>query len=250
MIIPFLIILHGWWSETSMRWLINQRILEGEVTQVQGRNLESWMDDVGLMDLKYKGPDYTWSNCWEDIHLIRERHDRALANSEWITHFPNTQVLHLPRTFSDHYCPVLVTCLQTSTFSKQFPFRCKESWLLHSLFLDLFKRAWGVNSKDFEKSRDFFTIQIKNWLKYHYFATLNKKKRILARLNGIQIALCKKASTFLESLEKDLLLEYSNILKLERIEWLKRLAVIGISLGIEIPSIFTLSLKLRLAEQI
>lgn len=63
---------------------------------MQGRNLEHWMDNAGSMDLKYQGPDYTWSNCREGIHLIRERLDRALADSEWITQFSNTQVMHLP----------------------------------------------------------------------------------------------------------------------------------------------------------
>ena len=61
---PYLRILFGWWWG-DLNEVVDQSEKMGgiKVTQIQGKNMESWMDSAGLMDLKYKGPNYTWSNC-------------------------------------------------------------------------------------------------------------------------------------------------------------------------------------------
>lgn len=62
--------------------------------------------NIGLFDLCYNGPAYTWSNKKSGADLVLERLDCCLANIEWCMHFPYTNVYHLPMPYSDH-APIL-----------------------------------------------------------------------------------------------------------------------------------------------
>ncbi|XP_056691001.1 uncharacterized protein [Spinacia oleracea] len=57
----------------------------------QCADLRTFIDAAGLMDLGYHGCPYTWTNARDGAALIKERLDRALANSPWIDLFPHTQ---------------------------------------------------------------------------------------------------------------------------------------------------------------
>lgn len=93
-------------------------------------------DTIALVDVGFQGSPYTWTNAIDGIDLIKERLDRALANPSKLNTYPNTQVLHLPRTYSDH-CPLLIS-LFNDKLPSPFPFRCKEAWLSHDMFKDFF----------------------------------------------------------------------------------------------------------------
>ncbi|KAG5556475.1 hypothetical protein RHGRI_006921 [Rhododendron griersonianum] len=51
------------------------------------------ISDCSLLDLEFKGLNYTWSNNREGPANIRERIDRALANADWRVMFPYAQNL-------------------------------------------------------------------------------------------------------------------------------------------------------------
>ncbi|XP_056683220.1 uncharacterized protein [Spinacia oleracea] len=57
----------------------------------QCTDLQNFMDVAGLVDLGYHGNPYTWTNARDGAGLIKERLDRALANSPWIDTFPHTK---------------------------------------------------------------------------------------------------------------------------------------------------------------
>ena len=97
------------------------------------------MNANALIDLGYQGPGFTWTNGREGKDLIRERLDRVLANAEWLDVFPNSKVIHLPRTFSDH-CPILVI-FEDRPRSCAFPFRCKEAWVYHHDFKNVMEKG-------------------------------------------------------------------------------------------------------------
>lgn len=61
-----------------------------------------------LFDLDYSGPAYTWTNKRFSSSPVFERLDRCLANAEWCTIFPNTNVFNLPIILGDH-APILVS---------------------------------------------------------------------------------------------------------------------------------------------
>lgn len=69
--------------------------------------LKQFMEEMGGIDLGYKGCKYTWDNGQEGHAKIREMIDKAIASPRWIFFFPNEVVEHLRVEESDH-APILV----------------------------------------------------------------------------------------------------------------------------------------------
>ncbi|KAK2999101.1 hypothetical protein RJ639_024133 [Escallonia herrerae] len=62
-----------------------------------------------MIDLGFSGNPFTWSNNRPLSANIKERLDKAYANTAWCTLFPDASVTHLPRKASDHLPIVLKT---------------------------------------------------------------------------------------------------------------------------------------------
>lgn len=166
----------------------------------QCRDLNNFVDKAGLVDLGYSGCPFTWKNARDGAALINERLDRALANATMLDNFPHMKVSHLPRTHSNH-APIIVSFFNEYS-AGPFPFRCKEVWMDHPDFKDFFTKFWNANQTEFLVRRKNFLDNITFW-NTNVFGNLEKaKKKLLARINGIQIALAKKHSKFLINLEK------------------------------------------------
>lgn len=143
-----------------------------------------------------------------------------MINSPWMKTFPQTKVHHLPRTHYNH-APLLIS-LFDHVIQGSFPFRCKELWIEHPQFREFFVNNWALNNNDFIRGRSSFLDKVKSW-NSNVFGNLNKqKKRLIARLNGIQIALANKHSNFFYNLEKNLLLDLKDIFNKERIIWAQK----------------------------
>ncbi|OVA17174.1 hypothetical protein BVC80_1307g4 [Macleaya cordata] len=69
-----------------------------------------------------------------------ERLDRALANSDWCSLFPQASISHLPPTGSDH-CPILLST-HPKSYSQPMPFKFFNTWLSESSCIDVIKDAW------------------------------------------------------------------------------------------------------------
>lgn len=74
------------------------------------RFLLEFMESNQLLDLGYKGYNFTWEKNCGEVGVVQERLDRGIANAEWLLKWPNSCVHHLMRIGSDH-CPILVECL-------------------------------------------------------------------------------------------------------------------------------------------
>lgn len=92
----------------------------------------NFLNTCGLLDLGFVGPPFTWTNGRSGGHIIRSRIDRAHANFNWVSHFPDTTVLHLPKSRFDH-CPLLLKT-HHSIFNGLKPFRFETMWLNHPDF--------------------------------------------------------------------------------------------------------------------
>lgn len=78
------------------------------VDSVDSREFRKFIDDLGLINLGYTRPRFTWYNNQLRAARIWKRIDQALATIDWLQHFPGHKVQHLLRITSDH-CPILIT---------------------------------------------------------------------------------------------------------------------------------------------
>jgi hypothetical protein len=71
-------------------------------------NFRMALEDCDLSDLEFSGPRYTWCNSRSDGNFTQERLDRAVANSDWCSHFQHVEVHVLTAHTLDHN-PILIS---------------------------------------------------------------------------------------------------------------------------------------------
>lgn len=148
--------------------------------------------------------------------LILKRLDRCLANEAWLESYPSVTIIHLPKTYSNHN-PLLIRLTNPISGNTNKPFRLEKYWLSHPKFRKVVKQSW--DSRNFSDTLNFFQTNIKEWSAQNFWDIFANKKRILARLRGIQNSLSYTTSTFLRNLEQTLFIEYNNTLRLEKDHW-------------------------------
>ncbi|KAL5710709.1 hypothetical protein ACHQM5_021240 [Ranunculus cassubicifolius] len=84
------------------------------------------VDNLGLIDLGYKGNPFTWKNNRIGKNHIRERLDRVLATNSWFNIFPKASVSHLTTCKSDHNA--LVLDISGNPAITKRPFRFLSMW--------------------------------------------------------------------------------------------------------------------------
>lgn len=101
---------------------------------------KSFIENVGLIDMGFKGVDYTWNNKRAGKENIQERLDRALINGEWRTRFPNAFISHLTGLNCDHRPLLLDTNLKNTPTAK--PFRFETMWTRDPTTGEIIAKAW------------------------------------------------------------------------------------------------------------
>lgn len=64
----------------------------GRPVENQRLFLKEFMQNVGAVDLGFSGNIFTWENKHDRGYLIKERLDRAVGNSSWVSLFGSTKV--------------------------------------------------------------------------------------------------------------------------------------------------------------
>lgn len=170
-----------------------------------------------MIDIGYSGARFTWSNHRPLTHLIQERIDRVFINAEWNILFPEALVQHLERAHSDH-CPILLCLDKNHDVRLPRPFRFQPMWLSHPTFPYVIRDAWS-NPTVLSSAVAKFVDKEKIWNKNIFGNLFHQKKRVLARLRGIQAALSTNLSNFLVQLERELRSEFHDISKIEEEFW-------------------------------
>lgn len=95
------------------------------VNSYQVKDIQQFIQRTSLIDLRFQGPAFTWTNRRSQSFHIIERLDRAFAEVHWVSMFPNAAVFHLPRIASDHN-PILVNlCSNSCRRNSPFKFESK-----------------------------------------------------------------------------------------------------------------------------
>lgn len=187
------------------------------VSNSRSFDFKECLDSCNMIDLGFSGPRFTWTNKREVRALIQERIDRFFVNPGWCTMYPDAKITHLTRCHSDH-CPVLLESKPINHRHLPRPFKFQSCWLADLSFPNIVSRAWRQSSH-LGEAVDKFVKDVSIWNKNEFGNVFVKKKRIMARLNGIQKAMALRPSAQLVELEKVLQQELESILNQERDIW-------------------------------
>ena len=193
----------------------------------------------GLIDLGFHGPCFTWTNkspIWQST--IKEWLDRGLGNVEWTLLYPSAEIHHLPKVKSDHYLILLNTAPSEPKPPK--PFRFEQMWLTNPTFPSLVEDSWQASdllpSASSSLSRfpwrlNALTENICSWNRIHFGNVFQRKTRLIARLRVTQVALARKPSAYLYSLESQLTQEYNMVLHQEYLYWRLKSRIMWLNYG-------------------
>ncbi|KAK4728133.1 hypothetical protein R3W88_021121 [Solanum pinnatisectum] len=148
-----------------------------------------------FIDMGFKGSKYTWLN----------------------KSFPDAQVLHLPKTHSDH-CPLLLSLLKNVNFKKERIFRFESMWSSHPELVNIIQNVWN-NNPNLPTAINKFERDVTIWNRDTFGNIFYKKNKLIRRLQGIQKSENYPESQFLINLEQNLIQEYNTILKMEEEFW-------------------------------
>lgn len=203
----------------------------------------NFLKKANLIDLGFRGPKFTWTNCRESCSLIRTRIGRSHANVTWLNLFPDSQVTHLPRLSSDHW-PIL---LQTHkiTMTGQKPFRFEPFWMKHPSFLDLTSRVWLSQHGNLSQIVTDFQKELSIWNKDNFGNIFHEIKRTKARLYGLQKIIHFKRDSQLLLLEQTLQDKIKTLLEYEESIWCMKSRINWLSLGDKNTTFFHMSTVLN-----
>ncbi|GMI81045.1 hypothetical protein HRI_001773800 [Hibiscus trionum] len=193
----------------------------GSVTEMQGgsskwigicKSLCDFMLESGLIDMGFSGPRFTWSRG-----TLSQRLDMCLGNNAWFSAFVNSAVTHLSKFDSDHRPILLETRIDDNLWVNR-PFRYLSAWNEHPDFKSLLAGVW-IDERSIHENLLNFQLKSKEWNREVFGHIGRRKSLLLARLQGIEIALENSQKQFLENLELDLKKELSEVLNLEESLW-------------------------------
>ena len=155
-----------------------------------------------MVDLGFLGQRYTWTNKRGISGLIQECIDRFFVTPNWWHLYPEAQVTHLTRRHFDH-CPIVLDSNPRRSMQRPRPFVFQSFWLSDTSFPGVVPSCWQAGSS-LAKAIENFAKKTTTWNKTHFENVFAKKRRILARLNGVQRAITISPTSFLLQLESNL----------------------------------------------
>lgn len=173
-------------------------------------------DSMGLIDIGYSGPAFTWSNRRRKNFLVRERLDRAIANHVWLSEYPSARLLHLPALYSDHNPLLLILkpCRPTGTPR----FRIEHWWLDSPSFASTVSSVWysfppytAISHK-----LHYLAKSLRQWASTN---RLNLRRLISENFNKLLQLQRLPEDDPRRAMEKELLSEQESLLQKEEIFW-------------------------------
>ena len=164
------------------------------------------------MDMGFLGPRFTWTNFRNLSDLIQERLDRGFCNASWSLLYLEATIEHLTRINSNH-CPIMIKLEKPLGIGLSRPFKFQPGWLSHPNFNMIVRDAWR-GGQSLDNAVQFFTNSTKQWNREVFENLFSYRKKIEARLNGVQKALANRPNDFLVELERSLRKDYVDVKEL------------------------------------
>lgn len=189
-------------------------------TEQRSRDFNYWVQSKALVDMGFAGASFTWRRGTNEHTFRGARLDRGLGSVEWLENFPCARITHLPAVSSDH-TPLLLSLGDNETVKRRKAFRFQAAWTLHEEFQDVVADAWRKGNtlqEKIKKTGEFLT----SWNKKSFGNIHKKKRRLEARLNGIQRKLDFQRHGGLIKLEAKIRDELEEVLYQEELLWYQR----------------------------
>ncbi|KAL4347073.1 hypothetical protein GQ457_17G019390 [Hibiscus cannabinus] len=197
-----------------------------------------FIEDAGLIDMGFSGPQFTWKRG-----DLSQRLDRCLCNSRWYSEFVQSEVIHLQRLGSDHR-PILLDTGMDSNQRKSSLFRYISAWNDHPDFINMLKDSWN-DSRSIGDNISNFQSKSKEW-SWTVFGHIDRRKNLLlSRIKGIEMALETGSNPYLEDLEIALKCDLEHVLEQEESLWFQRARTNWIQSGDRNTAFFHASVILR-----
>ncbi|KAF7831289.1 ribonuclease H [Senna tora] len=184
-------------------------------------NFQNWIDRCNLIDIKPAGPFLTWEGPKRpNQEKLFKRLDRVLCSPAWRTLFQDASVKNVFKLHSYHV-PMLVNTEEICLCKSERPFRFEACWTQHKDFKLFLKNTWK-KEVDLNNMLDQLRVSLKEWNKNVFGNIMKRKKNLINRLSGIQVAKNKKCSPFLDKLERKLSQELEEVLNQEEVVWFQK----------------------------
>ncbi|KAK5810731.1 uncharacterized protein LOC108468248 [Gossypium arboreum] len=120
------------------------------------------LEDCNLVDVGFCGNWFTWERGNLPETNIQERLDRGVATDGWLSLFPESQIQHLPHSFSDH-CPLLLTTKweEKSCFNRSFKF--EAWWVMEETFFGEVRNIWKKSTRNFLNKLECVKRGLQEW---------------------------------------------------------------------------------------
>nr|XP_048333636.1 uncharacterized protein LOC125423443 [Ziziphus jujuba var. spinosa] len=152
--------------------------------------LNTFVQNVGAIDLGFLGKKFTWENKQEGRSYIKERLDRGLANQDWLSLFSEAKISHLALEQSDH-SPLLLYSHENKK-RRDRPFRFLKAWTDDISSGEIIKKAWNEETRNGMEAHKLLRrlhnaeIALKRWNKSHFGFVQENIKRLEKELEEIQ----------------------------------------------------------------
>lgn len=209
-----------------------------EVNSTRMECFNKFVSDGGLIDLEFKGINYTWTNKREGVDNIRERINKAFANTEWRLKFPLAQVFHEPIAGSDHAPLLLNCCVPLKKVKRVFKF--ESMWTMSPNCKDVISRSWcfyGPGSDMFKWSRKLKNCKnaLKNWSREEFGNNKTRLAKLKSHIFELQMASPSPANI---QAQKQIINEMEEVER--KCIYISGLESTGYDMGTEIPGSFML----------
>jgi hypothetical protein len=136
-----------------------------------------------------------------------------LCNDSWRLEYPEAFVKTLPRLeFSDHH-PILIYPFGNNVVNFAWPFKFESAWLLNASYKDMLRTCWKNEVSVLDNLQQVQST-IKDWKFNTVDKVIEEKRRLMARIGGIQARIHHRRANYgLRKLEQRLQSELTEILK-------------------------------------